>query len=419
MALFVASFVGFGAYTLLSSDESPAVIQTQVEKVVEAAPMVDVIVATQDIQIGKRIIESDLAWRPWPEELWNPNFIRRDADPVKSTEQISNLINGVARFPIASGEPITPVKVFISGERSAMSGLLRDGMRAVAVQISPENSAGGFIVPGDMVDVVLTTSLEIDNKANKNAGLVVGINRYLQSKKEDDANKEQIEPKIIASKNKNMPSEKFYEKLNNENKIIVGGSNQFADTLISNVRVLGIDRNVSTPNDAANGNNNNPPPLGTTATLEVTPEQAKLLAWAVAAGRLTLTLRSMIENSVTKNERQMDIIPKTESSYAMSVEDLESSAKDLGIIQLLRQSKESRVSAPTTVQERSATKFIEIPESKKTNQEKQEVKPTQSKIMSEKKSSPILADAGEHTPKKTSEEASKEQKPNAETKKKQ
>lgn len=355
IALAITTGVGFFAYSMMSSSSAPAVIRE--EKIVEKpAPTVKIIVAVKDLQVGKRIDQSDLSWREWPEDMYNPVFIRSDTDKAKSDKQINDLIGGIARFPIASGEPITSEKIFRTGDRSTMSGLLRDGMRAVAVAISPENSAGGFIMPGDIVDVVLTTGLNLDDEEATKAGLFVGASRVLGDKTmgKKMPEKEKIVPKLLDANNKNLPTEEFYKKLNQEEEMFVGGASTYAETLLGNVRVLGIDRNVSPEKDSKDQGQN----LGTTATLEVTEEQAKLLAWAAAAGKITLTLRSLIENSVGENQRQMDILPETKSAYATSINTLLNAGNDglngaiaSGKLQIMRSSNNLEITTKSRVSE--------------------------------------------------------------------
>ena len=154
IALVIAGVVGVFTYSLVNSNNAPAVVKyKEVEK---KAPTELVLVAAEDLQVGKRLKEVDFAWREWPANLLNPSFIVKNGNE----KIITKLITGVARFPIAAGEPIVLSKVFITGDRSAMSGLLREGMRAMAVSISPENGAGGFIMPGDTVDIVFTATLD-------------------------------------------------------------------------------------------------------------------------------------------------------------------------------------------------------------------------------------------------------------------
>jgi pilus assembly protein CpaB len=62
--------------------------------------------------------------------------------------------------PIEPNEPVLAVKVTGAGERATLSSLVRPGMKAVTVRVNDVEGVGGFALPGDHVDVVLTRSLD-------------------------------------------------------------------------------------------------------------------------------------------------------------------------------------------------------------------------------------------------------------------
>ncbi|MCX2724141.1 Flp pilus assembly protein CpaB [Roseibium salinum] len=61
----------------------------------------------------------------------------------------------IARAPIFAGEPIRPERL-INTDKGFMSAILPKGKRAIAVSVEAETTAGGFILPGDKVDLILT-----------------------------------------------------------------------------------------------------------------------------------------------------------------------------------------------------------------------------------------------------------------------
>ena len=203
---------------------------------VVAAPIVqeieykDVLVAQQDVAFGHRMVLEDFKWNQWPEENLpkgdGPVYITSDARP----SAIEELIGTVAQAPIFSGEPILDRKLIKTGDRSVMSALLAPGMRAVTTRISVASAAGGFIKPGDRVDIILTREL-------KDFG---GTDTYSVS-----------------------------------------------DTIFENVRVMAIDQNFAVGADGAAS------VLGSTATFELAQDDAEYLQEAVNQGDLALTLRSL------------------------------------------------------------------------------------------------------------------------------
>jgi pilus assembly protein CpaB len=62
----------------------------------------------------------------------------------------------VARSPFIAGEPIREPKLVKTNGSGFMAAVLPSGMRAVSTEISPETGAGGFILPNDRVDVLLS-----------------------------------------------------------------------------------------------------------------------------------------------------------------------------------------------------------------------------------------------------------------------
>ena len=355
-AFGVAAILGFGVYSLASSGNAPA-IQKVIEYKEKEAPTTNVLVTKMEIQVGKRLSAVDFQWIPWPNTLLDANFITEQTAGDKGI----GLFDGhIARFPFSANEPITHFKVVKPGERSSISGLLRDGMRAIAISISPDNSAGGLIQPGDIVDVLITTNINLRDELGQTLGTTTGIQRALSDP--ELMQKNDVKPKLLSGteESKNLPSEKFYDRINDEKNYLIAGMNNYTETLLENVRVLGIGQSLDTSADT-----NGQPQMGATATLEVTPQQAKLLAWGSMAGRMTLTLRSLVENSVEGDERQLDIIPRTTSTYAIPLDGFEAQEAERPTDQLniLRSSaRPSTVHAPSFDMLRASTESNTLPD---------------------------------------------------------
>ncbi|MBX2856534.1 MAG: Flp pilus assembly protein CpaB [Rhodobacteraceae bacterium] len=196
----------------------------------QEAPKVDVLVAERELRMGEIVQPDALRWQAWPAEAVSEFYITRDMRPDALEDEVKQL----AGARIFSGEPITDDKLLQLDNPGVLSAMLRSGMRAVAVQISPETGAGGFILPGDYVDVVLTREIEV----------LQGSARSLRKK--------------------------------------------VANTLLSSVRVLAIDQFFAQGDGGATE-------VGRTATLEVTPAQAENLALAEQSGQLSLALRGLSE----------------------------------------------------------------------------------------------------------------------------
>jgi len=116
-----------------------------------AVPMTDVLVAAANIPPGASLNNTNVRWQAWPSEAINEAFI----SAANQSDAIEVLTGTVVRSQFYDGEPIREGKL-ARAESGFMSAILPTGMRAVAVRVSAQTSAGGFILPNDRVDVILT-----------------------------------------------------------------------------------------------------------------------------------------------------------------------------------------------------------------------------------------------------------------------
>jgi len=127
------------------------------EKVAQApSETVEILVAKTDIDVGRAVTAENLTWQAWPVKAAGPLFIRRSARPTA----IEDLKGSVARASFVAGEPMREQKLVKANGSGFMSAILPAGMRAVSTEISAETGAGGFILPNDRVDVILTRENE-------------------------------------------------------------------------------------------------------------------------------------------------------------------------------------------------------------------------------------------------------------------
>jgi pilus assembly protein CpaB len=203
-----------------------------------AIALQDVLVLSGDVPMGNPL-ENNINWQSWPADGINANFITRTAEP----EALETLRGAVARMAMYAGEPLRRSKLIGEGQ-SFMSSILPSGMRAVATAVSADTSAGGFILPNDFVDVIMT--------------------------RRSDAGS--------------------------------GGSGFTTETILKNIRVLAIDQTIQKDEEGKRTR------VGQTATLELTPQQAEIITVAQQmADRLTLALRS-ISDTQEKNLGEADYL---------------------------------------------------------------------------------------------------------------
>lgn len=123
-------------------------------------PTQEVLVAARDLALGDKLEEISIRWQAWPEDAVNAAFILRSARP----DAIETLSGTVVSSSFISSEPILDMKL-ASAEAGVLSSILPSGKRAVALRISAESTAGGFILPNDRVDVLHTVTGAKDDAA--------------------------------------------------------------------------------------------------------------------------------------------------------------------------------------------------------------------------------------------------------------
>jgi pilus assembly protein CpaB len=217
---------GVAAYLASGSDSKPPPAEP-----VAQLQTVDVLVAKADIGLGQTLTQNDVQWQIWPASTASNTFIRRNERPDATTQ----VAGSIARAPFIAGEPIREAKLVKADGSGFMAAILPTGMRAVSTEISPESGAGGFILPNDRVDIILTRREKNPNPDRGGATDVV-----------------------------------------------------VSEILLSNIRVLAIDQ---APKERDGQNS----VVGRTATLELKAEQTWVLAAARQAGTLSLALRSIAD----------------------------------------------------------------------------------------------------------------------------
>lgn len=161
------------------------------------APMTQVLVAARDLEIGDRIENGDMEWRAFPAEAVNAAWIIEGAASVptparagaegengeeetaeadsdggataevqRTAERLTGggvreqVVGAVVRERILAGEPLVASKLVRAGQSGFLAVVLAPGMRAMSLPVSQETGAGGFILPGDRVDVIMSRRAE-------------------------------------------------------------------------------------------------------------------------------------------------------------------------------------------------------------------------------------------------------------------
>lgn len=166
IAVALAGVVGVVFFTrsFLADVQSQA---NQVQTVSAPAPTARVVVAAKELPVGTILTAEHVSWQPWPESGLNEAYFQGNKNKIKELE------GKVVRSPVNRGEPVTVSAVVAQGERGFLAAVLSAGMRAVTVKLSPVASVGGFVFPGDRVDVILTHTIEISRSEKYTAAETV------------------------------------------------------------------------------------------------------------------------------------------------------------------------------------------------------------------------------------------------------
>lgn len=258
----VAALAAVGLALVVRSMGSPGGDKPTAAATAPVAATTKVLVAAVDLAPGHQLTAADMVWKDWPVADLNPAFVTDGSVPIPAADTptaaavesekgkeegtVSKVVDAVVslnsptamdafvgaivRDQILSGEPIQARKVVRAGESGFLAAFLDPGMRAMSVPVSADTAAGGFILPGDRVDVLLTR--EVDEQVG------------------EDTRKRTV-----------------------------------SATVLQNLKVLAIDQTTQAPTEDKSV-------VGTTATLEVNNRDAETLALARAQGDLTIVLRS-------------------------------------------------------------------------------------------------------------------------------
>ena len=282
IAAVAAILLFFLVHGLLSGKATTQATASQTAPAPPPVATARILVATREIKAGSRLAEEDLAWQDWPVASLNPAYIveggaqatastpapgsaagsgtvagtlaagtedkvAKGAVAVKAANGIAQAVTdkispsptkeayvgGVARDTILANEPIIEAKVVRADAGGFMAVMLAPGMRALAVPVSVDNTAGGFILPGDRVDILVTHAT----------------------------------PRPTG-----------------------GGNIESVQPVLRNIRVLAIDQQIQAEKDKQSV-------IGATATIEVSPQDGAVVTLAKASGTLSLMLRSYADAS--------------------------------------------------------------------------------------------------------------------------
>ena len=146
------------------------------------------------------------------------------------------LLGTVVRYQITAGQPLTRGALVGPKDRGFLAAALGPGMRAITVPVSATSGVAGFVFPGDRIDLVLTQNVTGGGE---------------------------------------------------------GPALKVSETIIRNLRVLATDQRITDKDD----DGKTAVTVFSSVTVEVTPRIAEKIAVAQSLGSLSLSLRSIADNT--------------------------------------------------------------------------------------------------------------------------
>jgi pilus assembly protein CpaB len=184
-----------------------------------------IVVASQPLQVGTRVDSGNLRLIPWPSN-----------EPVAGMfTRIEDCANRAVITPVAENEPILESKLAATQSGAGLPATIPEGMRALSVAVNDVVGVAGFVIPGTMVDVLVT-------------GRVTETGR--------------------------------------------GGDENITRTILENVRVLAAGQKIEQDREGK-------PQTVPVITLLVTPEDAARLTMASTEGKIQLALRNTVDTRLT------------------------------------------------------------------------------------------------------------------------
>lgn len=249
MALVMAGGTVYIVNNFLQAQKpAPRLTQATPQKIVKKTY---VLVAASSLQPGAYLTANQVRWQAWPQGRISKTYITRLGKPSTQTDQrILALRNSVVRLPVPAGQPLTEEMIVSPGDRGFLAAVLKPGMRAVSININASSGVSGLAFPGDRVDLIWVYGIKANGGRSRDTVRV-------------------------------------------------------AETLLVGVRLLAVGQDLghveieTNPKGKGKGKKGGGNTSGrkirrsTTATIELTPKQAEMIAVALTKGQITLSLNSL------------------------------------------------------------------------------------------------------------------------------
>lgn len=140
IAILSGIIATYGVYQIIEKKD----VAPQVQEVAKK----QIVVATANLPMGRRLAAGDLQIAEWP----------ADMVPRNSYQDVGMILGRVLRAEIYAGEAVLDRKLAPEGSDGGFSSIIPQGMRALTVSVDTYSGVSGFILPNTRVDVLVTVS---------------------------------------------------------------------------------------------------------------------------------------------------------------------------------------------------------------------------------------------------------------------
>lgn len=201
---------------------------------------VQIVVAAKPLKSGETLTAENMKWQDWPKSgVFEGMLLKQE------NKSITDIAEGKVVRAMTVNEPITKSSLVVA-KANYLASTLTPGMRAVSIGGNANSAVAGFVTPGDRIDIILTyrTRFRLPNTSSSTAQDVLQRNVYRRA----------------------------------------------SETILQNIKVLAVDTAVKRNEEKVKA--------GKIYTMEVTPQQAQLLALAGSVGSLEMALRGIGDDEV-------------------------------------------------------------------------------------------------------------------------
>ncbi|WBS03282.1 Flp pilus assembly protein CpaB [Pseudoduganella sp. SL102] len=146
-----------------------------------------VVVATADVNLGQRLGPETVKLAEWPADSLPAGAL---TDPLK-------LSGRVLKTSVLRGEPLTEAKLAPAGTLGGLSALITEGKRAITVRVNDVVGVAGFALPGNFVDILVSTQADTSTAEDREAISKIVLERILVLAVAQEVGRDDTKPRVV------------------------------------------------------------------------------------------------------------------------------------------------------------------------------------------------------------------------------